>query len=239
MPPGAYRRRSRRLHLSEERRLPPGRLPSRGQFGVSEMCRPLLVNWTAWATNARLPPPLELVIHGSAISRRPSATPLELRSMKNISPILFPAMLVACALGCTSNSDQDSRTPAGSGGMSGAGGATGASSGTDATDWVGTWANAPMLVDSGNLPPDPGLSGNTLRQVLLTSIAGEGFRVQFSNAFGTADLTLTAAHVATSVDADTIEPETDVALSFDGQPSVTIPAGEEVFSDLVEGPSRR
>jgi hypothetical protein len=32
--------------------------------------------------------------------------------------------------------------------------------------WVGTWSTAPQLVEPGNMPPAPGLSNNTLRQVV-------------------------------------------------------------------------
>jgi len=146
--------------------------------------------------------------------------------------------LAGVALGCTSSSDDGPHAPGGEGGASGAGagGAGGEAGASGETRWVGTWATAPLLIDANNQPPNPGLAGNTLRQIVLTSIGGEAFRVQFSNAFGTADLVLEAAHVAASADASGIDPTTDLALSFDGDPSVTIPAGEEVFSDPIERP---
>ena len=37
-------------------------------------------------------------------------------------------------------------------------------------NWAGTWATAPQLVEPGNMPPSPGLSNNSLRQVVRVSI---------------------------------------------------------------------
>lgn len=100
--------------------------------------------------------------------------------------------------------------------------------------WVGTWATSPQLTEQNNLPPQPGLANNTLRQIVYVSIGGSTLRVQFSNAFGTSPVTINAAHVALATSGSGIDPSTDVALTFDGEPSVTIPAGEEVFSDPFE-----
>ena len=33
-------------------------------------------------------------------------------------------------------------------------------------NWVGTWSTAPQLVEPNNNPPEPGLTNNTLRQVV-------------------------------------------------------------------------
>ena len=32
--------------------------------------------------------------------------------------------------------------------------------------WVGTWSTAPQLVEKANNPPSPGLSNNTIRQIV-------------------------------------------------------------------------
>lgn len=39
--------------------------------------------------------------------------------------------------------------------------------------WLTTWATAPQLVEPKNLPPEPGLSGNTLRQIVRVSVGGK------------------------------------------------------------------
>ncbi len=97
--------------------------------------------------------------------------------------------------------------------------------------WVGTWGTSPQLVEPYNLPPAPGLTSNTLRQVVQVSIGGKELRLRFSNAFGTTPVTMSSVHLADSAGGSAIQPNTDVALTFHGQPSVTIPAGESVISD--------
>lgn len=100
--------------------------------------------------------------------------------------------------------------------------------------WVGTWGTAPQLTEPSNLPPAPGLAGNTLRQVVHVSIGGNRLRMQFSNAFGTTPVTIGAAHVANSQGGGVIDPATDRALTFDGARSVTIATGESVVSDPLD-----
>lgn len=104
---------------------------------------------------------------------------------------------------------------------------------TSETDlkWMGTWSTSQQLVEPRNMPPDPGLSGNTLRQVVHVSLGGEQLRVRLSNAFGTQLVKINSAHIATSAGASTIKAGTDRALEFDGQPGITISPGESVLSD--------
>src|SRR5690606_21697281 len=102
------------------------------------------------------------------------------------------------------------------------------------THWVGTWGSSPQLTESGNNPPEPGLSDNTLRQFVYTSIGGSQLRVQLSNEFGNGPVTLNSVHVATAESAPAIDPATDVVLEFSGSPSVTIPEGAAIYSDPFE-----
>jgi lysophospholipase L1-like esterase len=97
--------------------------------------------------------------------------------------------------------------------------------------WVGTWGTAPQLVEPDNMPPDPGLGDNTLRQVVRVSLGGDRLRARFSNEFGTGPVTLNAVHVATSAGGSAIDPDTDQALRFDGEPQVTIEPGAAITSD--------
>ena len=99
--------------------------------------------------------------------------------------------------------------------------------------WVGTWASAPQLGEAANAPPVPALADSTLRQIVHVSIGGQQMRVRISNAFGATALTMTSVHVAVAVAGSTIRPESDKALTFYGQSSVTIPAGALMFSDAV------
>jgi len=105
-----------------------------------------------------------------------------------------------------------------------------------AGNWVGTWACGPQLTETANLPPAPGLSGNTLRQIVYVSIPGTRLRVQLSNAFGDGPVTMNAVHLAVSTGAGAIDTSTDVGLTFAGSASITIPAGQAVFSDAFDYP---
>ncbi len=102
-----------------------------------------------------------------------------------------------------------------------------------APTWVGTWSAAPQLVEPRNLPPAPGLSGNTLRQAVHVSLGGDRLRVRFSNQFGDAPLGVAGARLALSAGAGAIRPGTELPLTFGGSAAVTIAAGEVVFSDPV------
>jgi len=100
--------------------------------------------------------------------------------------------------------------------------------------WVGTWAASPQLTEPRNLPPAPGLSGNTLRQVLHVSIGGKRLRVRLSNVFGNGPVSVASAHIALSAGGGAIRPASDRPLTFGGQASVTIPAGSSVVSDAFD-----
>ena len=102
--------------------------------------------------------------------------------------------------------------------------------------WVGTWGCGIQLTEPQNCPPPPGLSGNTLRQIIHSSIGGTELRVRFSNLFGTNDVVMKSVHIALepgAVTSSRIDPATDKALTFGGGQSVTIPAGKDVWSDPI------
>lgn len=97
--------------------------------------------------------------------------------------------------------------------------------------WIATWSTSQQLVEQRNLPPEPGLSNNTLRQVVRVSLGGDRLRARFSNEFSTSPVTLKAVHVAASTGNGTINPETDLALSFTGKTEITLEPGGTVMSD--------
>jgi lysophospholipase L1-like esterase len=100
--------------------------------------------------------------------------------------------------------------------------------------WVGTWSAAPQLTETSNLPPAPGLSHNTLRQIVSVSIGGSRLRLRFSYAYGNAPLAMNAVHIAASTAAHSVDATTDHALTFAGSASVTIPAGQVLTSDALD-----
>lgn len=98
---------------------------------------------------------------------------------------------------------------------------------------VGTWSTAPQLVEPHNLPPEPGLSNNTLRQVVCVSLGGDSLRLKFSNEFSASPVTLKAVQVAVSKGDGVIEASTVKELKFNKKSAVTMQPGVAVTSDPI------
>jgi len=102
---------------------------------------------------------------------------------------------------------------------------------TAAQKWVGTWSTSQQLVEPGNNPPNPGLSNNTLRQIVHVSIGGDSLRMKFSNEFSTHAVTLNEVHIALSSGRDTINLTTDRVVHFNGNTATTMAPGTAIMSD--------
>jgi lysophospholipase L1-like esterase len=103
---------------------------------------------------------------------------------------------------------------------------------SQAANWVGTLAASPVgsVVNEGQ----PGPGNTTYRNIVHISLGGSAVRVQLTNEFGSQPLTVGAAHVAISAGGGgAIHTNTDHALTFNGKPTVEIPAGAFVLSDPV------
>ena len=98
----------------------------------------------------------------------------------------------------------------------------------DDAHWVGTWSASPQ----GVAAPIQ-LNGQTVRQIVHTSLGGERVRIRFSNAYGASGLVIGSAHVALSAGGGSIATRTDRVLKFNGSPTITIPAGALAVSDPV------
>lgn len=101
----------------------------------------------------------------------------------------------------------------------------------DRGKWVGTWATAPQLVEPNNMPPQPGLNNNTIRQVVRVSIGGKKLRLRFSNAFSKEPVTMKSVAVAVAKEGSVIDPSTQQLLKFKGTEAVTMSPSGEVYSD--------
>jgi lysophospholipase L1-like esterase len=128
--------------------------------------------------------------------------------------------------------------------------------------WVGTWTTSLVGRPQSPLPPVPPtptaapvagqaplpapnpqppapapfiqFNNQTLRQIVHTSVGGSRARVVLSNSFGTAPLTIGAAHMALRDRDASIVTQSDRALSFGGRPTVTIPPGAVMYTDAVD-----
>jgi len=99
--------------------------------------------------------------------------------------------------------------------------------------WVGTWSCAPQLVELHNMPPEPGLTNSTLRQVVRVSIGGDSVRVRFSNEFSSSPVTIRKANIALSAGGSKIDASTITMLTFNNNQEVTMEPGMAVTSDPV------
>lgn len=100
--------------------------------------------------------------------------------------------------------------------------------------WVGTWSTAPQLVEPHNMPPEPGLTENTLRQIVRVSIGGGVVRLRFSNAFSKSPVELKSVAIAQSLEGGSVDVSTQKTLKFNNNPGIIMAPGGEVFSDPVK-----
>jgi lysophospholipase L1-like esterase len=110
--------------------------------------------------------------------------------------------------------------------------------------WVASWTSMQQLTEASNMPPAPFTQGNqvmvdtTLRQTVHVTVGDSRFRLHLSNLFGGAPLPITAAAVALpaggQAGVSAIQAGTTQAVTFGGQPSVTIAVGKETITDPLD-----
>ena len=81
-------------------------------------------------------------------------------------------------------------------------------------------------------PPYMQFTNQTLRQIVHTSIGGSKARVVLSNSYGTAPVTIGAAHLALRDKQGAIQ-GSGHALTFSGKSTITMPANAVLYSDPV------
>jgi hypothetical protein len=94
--------------------------------------------------------------------------------------------------------------------------------------WIGTWGASPSAAT------DPQVANLTFRHVLRISTGGSSVRIRLSNELGAQAVTIGDAHIAVSAEGVAIQAGMDHILTFDGQPSVTIPSGGALLSDPTD-----
>jgi len=105
--------------------------------------------------------------------------------------------------------------------------------------WVGTWSTAavvrPLATGQPGQPQPAALTINnqTLRQIVHVSIGGSHARVQLTNVFGAAPLTVGAAQIALREKDSKVVGGSNRPLTFGGRTTVTIPTGAVMLSDPV------
>jgi lysophospholipase L1-like esterase len=103
---------------------------------------------------------------------------------------------------------------------------------------VATWGASPVV---GSASPFPGLvcqantgvSNQTVRDVVFTSVGGDLVRVRLTNTFGSQPLRVGSASIAIAQSGAQARAGTLRPVTFGGAPGVTIPTGAEALSDPV------
>lgn len=110
--------------------------------------------------------------------------------------------------------------------------------------WVGAWSTSPVefnfrkMLDMEWIDCDFGLRNLTFRTRIQPTISGEDIRITLSNEFGTGPLTIDTVSVAKGYEKlpQAVKTWTRKNVTFGGDSSVTIPAGETVTSDPIGMP---
>lgn len=96
--------------------------------------------------------------------------------------------------------------------------------------WVTAWGNAPSITEH---KPETYAKDITLRYPVTCAFGGEKVRLHFSNFCGTEPITLSRVTLARAMGDREISLHNARLVTFGGEESVTIPAGEEIFSDEI------
>jgi len=94
--------------------------------------------------------------------------------------------------------------------------------------WVGTWASAPMAGKAW-----PALAGETLRQIVRTSVGGTEVRIRVSNLFGAQPLRIEDVHLAIAATGSAIVAGTDHTVRFAKRTFAVAAPGSSLVSDSI------
>ncbi|HET7732269.1 MAG TPA: SGNH/GDSL hydrolase family protein, partial [Paludibacter sp.] len=99
--------------------------------------------------------------------------------------------------------------------------------------WTGSWTTAPQLVELHNMPPQPGLSNSTLRQIVRVSIGGDIVKLKFTNIFSNQNVEIKSAAIAVVKDGCAVDSTSQTLLKFRGKKNAVILPGADLFSDSI------
>ncbi len=118
----------------------------------------------------------------------------------------------------------------------------------DSRPWVASWETAPSgTFRNGTTPalvnlafPNAATEGaneQTLRMIIKPDLWSKKMRLRFSNAYGTQPITFGAVKVGVQAFSGNLVAGTNTAVTFNGgQAGVTIPGGEDLYSDEFKLP---
>ncbi len=96
--------------------------------------------------------------------------------------------------------------------------------------WVTVWGNATSVAEHR---PETYARDITLRYPVKCALGGNSVRLHFSNFCGTEPVTLSQVTIAPAVSDREINLKDAALVTFSGKESITLGAGEEIFSDEI------
>ena len=96
--------------------------------------------------------------------------------------------------------------------------------------WVTVWGNATSVAEHR---PETYAKNITLRYPVKCAFGGNKVRLHFSNFCGTEPVVFTRVTIAPSISDREINLKDACLVTFGGKESVTLGAGEEIFSDEI------
>ncbi|MDQ7906399.1 SGNH/GDSL hydrolase family protein [Phytohabitans sp. ZYX-F-186] len=106
----------------------------------------------------------------------------------------------------------------------------------DPVRWTGGWGSA-LIAPFPDFFGEPNWSGgfdnHSVRQVVRVSRGGSSVRIRVSNVYGDGPLRLTAATIGRAAQGAAVRAGTVRPVTFRGQRSTVVPAGQEAASDAV------
>jgi lysophospholipase L1-like esterase len=97
--------------------------------------------------------------------------------------------------------------------------------------WVGTWATAQQIPVKEFMPYNNNLTNRSVRQVVKVSIGGNIIRLKISNELSSQPLDIRSVYVAYTTDDFAIYTKSAKYFKFNKNYTVTVPAGQAVWSD--------
>jgi lysophospholipase L1-like esterase len=110
-----------------------------------------------------------------------------------------------------------------------------------ATKWTASWTAAQQAATPAPLALAPndfsssGFTNQTIRNVIWTSVGGQGARIRLSNQYGTQPVTFNRVYLGRVAGGAALVTGSSRAVTFGGQAAVTIAPGATALSDTVTG----
>lgn len=103
--------------------------------------------------------------------------------------------------------------------------------------WIASWGTGPVQLRLTGYSDIASLFGSmNARSVITPTASGSKIRFLVSNRYGSESITINSMAVARSTGGSKIEATTSSPITFGGRYEVTIPAGQEIYSDAISFP---